>query len=202
MTELLEELAIEKAMVTDQQGWITEPVAPWRRYGARALDIIVNGGIGFTLFGFGFGLIAPQSAEQFFSIFEGPAGRFIDLFVTILAAGFFNAIVMGTTGSTLGKAIFGIKVLMPDQARLGFLACLARETKVWVFGMGLGLPFVSLFTMIMGYNTVAHKKEASWDKGQYVVFYRPSGNTQTALNVLGIALIVAGRAVFAYLATL
>jgi uncharacterized RDD family membrane protein YckC len=202
MTELLDETIAESHVLTDQYGWTAEPVAPWRRYGARMLDIIINGGIGFVLFGFGFALIAPDYADQFFSIFEGPAGRLIDLFATVIAAGVFNAIVMGTTGTTLGKAIFGIKVCMPDQTSLGLLACFKREFKVWIFGMGLGLPIVSLIAMIVGYKTVAGRKQASWDEGRYMVLYRPAGTKQSFLNALGIGLIVAGRLLFRYLATL
>jgi uncharacterized RDD family membrane protein YckC len=177
----------------DHAGWEFEPVAPWRRYGARMLDSIINGGAGFVLFGFGFALMAPDSADRFFQLFEGPGGRFVDLFATIIVAGLINAIVMGTTGTTLGKSIFGIRVLLSDHSRPGLLACFQREIKVWFFGLAIGLPFISLLSMIMGYQRLTKQKQTLWDEGSFKVVYRPAGSTQTVLNVLGIALIIGGR---------
>jgi uncharacterized RDD family membrane protein YckC len=182
--------------------WRTTPVAPWRRYGARALDIIIGGTFGFLLFGFAFGLMAPTAAESFFSLFEGPFGRIFDLICTVIMASLINALLMGTIGTTLGKAIFGIRVLNADNSRLNLVVSSAREFKVWVFGFGCGIPLVSLFTMIAAFKKLKDTDSTSWDLNRFAVTYRPSGSTQSLLNAFGIGLIVIGRIGLKYLQTL
>ena len=39
--------------------WSAKPVAPWRRYFARLLDILVNGLFVFTIIGLAWGIMAP-----------------------------------------------------------------------------------------------------------------------------------------------
>ncbi len=40
---------------------------PWRRYAARAADLIILGTVMWFLIGVIFGLVAPEAAEYFFS---------------------------------------------------------------------------------------------------------------------------------------
>jgi uncharacterized RDD family membrane protein YckC len=182
--------------------WQTKPVAPWRRYGARALDVIIGGTFGFLLFGFVFGLMAPTMAQSFFSLFGGPFGRIFDLIATVIMASLINALLMGTIGTTLGKAIFGIRVLNADKSRLNFVLSVAREFKIWIFGFGCGIPLISLFTMIAAYKKLKDTGSTSWDINQFSVTYRPSGSTQSLLNAVGIGLIIVGRIALRYIQTL
>lgn len=182
--------------------WQTKPVAPWRRYGARALDVIIGGTFGFLLFGFVFGLMAPIMAQSFFAFFDGPFGRIFDLICTVIMAALINALLMGTIGTTPGKAIFGIRVLNADNSRLNLTVSIAREFKVWVFGFGCGIPLVSLFTMIVAFKKLKDTDSTSWDLGRFAVTYRPSGSTQSFLNAFGIGLIIIGRIGLKYLQTL
>jgi uncharacterized RDD family membrane protein YckC len=174
-------------------GWVTLPAAPWRRYGARFLDILASGGLGFFVFGFAFAIVAPISADKFFSMFEGPGGRFLDLFCTTIMGCLINAILMATVGTTVGKAIFGIRVRKPDRSGLGFAGSFAREFKVWVFGLGFGVPILTLIAMIVGFNKLKSEGQSSWDKGHYLVMYRQAGSFQTIMNFFGVAMIIAGR---------
>lgn len=174
-------------------GWVTLPVAPWRRYGARILDILISGGLGFFVFGIAFAIVAPISADNFFSLFEGRAGTLLDLFCTTVMGCIINATLMATVGTTIGKAIFGIRVRKLDGSGLGFATSFAREFKVWFVGLGLGVPLLSLATMLLCYNVLVSNGQTSWDKGHYLVMYRQSGMFQIFMNMLGVAMIIAGR---------
>lgn len=183
------------AVHVEDRGWVTRPPSPWRRYGARTLDVMVSGATGFMILGFIWYSVAPLSADRFFTTFDAPGGKLLDFALTVMMAGFLNALMIAFTGYTIGKAVFGIQVLNIDRSLLGFASALKRELLVWAKGLGLGIPLISLFTLIAGYRRLSEKGEASWDEGASVVLYRPAGSTQTVLNVLGVGLIIGSRLV-------
>jgi hypothetical protein len=83
-----------------------------------------------------------------------------------------NAIIITIFGNSLGKKIFGIHVVnVRSHNRLSFQGNLARELRVWVQGMALGIPFLNFFTMIPAYKRVAGGRPTSYDEG--VVSVRP-----------------------------
>jgi uncharacterized RDD family membrane protein YckC len=176
--------------VLDTKGWVTSPPAPWRRYGARMLDTIANGYSGAIVLGYVWGSFAPYSAERFFALFDTPLGRIGDIIFTYVIAGLVGGFVIGLTGTSLGKAIFGIRVVNPSLQTIGVGNGIKREFVVWGQGMGLGIPIVSLITMLVAYASLRRDGAARWDLGHNVVLYRPRGTFQTVLNVLGVVLIL------------
>ena len=83
--------------------------------------------------------------------------------ITVL--GFFaNIFLLGITGTTLGKWIYGIRVAKQDGSSLGIGLAFKRELAVFVRGYGFGIPLVSLFTLVTGYRTLTSEKMASWDR--------------------------------------
>lgn len=180
--------------------WQALPPAPWRRYGARALDIAVSGGLGWMFLGLLWYLVAPLEADAFFNSISGEGGQFVDIMLTVMMSGFLNALSLSFVGSTLGKAIFGIKVLPLTGNRLSLGAAFMREFNVWVWGLGLGIPILTIIANVTAYNRLASQKTTSWDKGRFNVIYRKSSSKQTMLNILGIAVIVAARVGFVVLA--
>lgn len=193
MSQEMERAANASIVAAEDLGWVALPVAPWRRYGARLLDILASGGLGFFVLAFAFVIVAPISADNFFSMFEGRFGRLLDLFCTTIMGCLINGILMATAGTTIGKAIFGIRVTKLDGSGLGFAGSFAREFKVWVFGLGFGIPILTLIAMIFGYNKLSSEGQSSWDKGRHLVMYRQAGGFQTMMNILGVAIIIAGR---------
>jgi uncharacterized RDD family membrane protein YckC len=177
-------------------GWTAMEISPWRRYGARMLDTATSGLIGVMAIAFAWFALAPISAERFFSLLSGPVGQLTDAIITTIIAGLVNGIVIGATGSSIGKAIFGIKVLTPQHEAIGIIAGWVREAKVWVIGLSLGIPLISLFTLLISYRRLKEKGETPWDHGLHVVLYRPASDKQTLLNILGVAVIFAAAAFF------
>lgn len=182
----------------DFSGWSSTEISPWRRYGARMLDTATSGFIGSLAIVFAWFSLAPISAERFFSIFSGSAGSLVDGLTTTIIAGFVNGILIGATGSSIGKAIFGVKVLSLQNEPIGIIAGWVREAKVWVIGLGLGIPIISLLTLLMSARRLVKKGEASWDHGRHVVYYRHASSNQTLLNILGVAVILGAFALFGW----
>jgi uncharacterized RDD family membrane protein YckC len=179
---------VEKA--NDDSGWMVGPPSPWRRFGARSLDIGINGAFGFFLFGIALYAVAPATAESFFLVFQTQGGRVLDTLATGLMASLVGGALIGSTGSTVGKLIFGIRVTSLDGTKLGLLRGVQRDLNVLLKGLGLGIPIISLITLWISYKNLVNQGLAVWDKDKYVVFYRPRGLMQTVLNLIGVFVIV------------
>jgi hypothetical protein len=76
-------------------GWVTGPPSPWRRFGARALDIGFNGAFGFFLFAMAFYALAPASADSFFLVFQAQGARVLDTLATALMASLVGGALIG-----------------------------------------------------------------------------------------------------------
>ncbi|OWV82555.1 hypothetical protein ATY75_27430 [Rhizobium sp. N122] len=141
---------------------------PWPRFWARFIDNLLF----VPLLAFAIGLLsalyAPDIYLQIATINSSLFGLLLLPFVAL-----FLALCMVATGSTPGKAIVGVRVPAPSgRNRIGFF--LGREFKVWAAGLGLGIPFVALFTQIGQYRRLAEGKAASYDEGNPAVVANPS----------------------------
>lgn len=65
---------------------------------------------------------------------------------------------------TPGKWLLGIRVRNADGTRLSFLKALQREAWVLVRGLGLGLPVVTLFTLVMSHGDLKNEGTTCWDR--------------------------------------
>ncbi len=178
------------AALESASGWLAYPPTPWRRYAARVLDTTLNGVVGAILLGIGFFAVAPATAASFFASFDSGAGPLLDLILTAVLASIIGGALIGVTGFTLGKLIFGVKVTRLDGAKPGLAAGLSRDFSVLFRGLGLGVPIIALFTLWFSYRRLASNTKTAWDEGRYIVWHRPSGSAQYLLNLIGIVLIV------------
>lgn len=167
--------------------WPLEPVTPWRRYGARILDLSLNGVLGWFIIGTAFYQLAPVSADRFFTTMN----PVMDIMLTVIVGIVITGILIGFSGSSIGKWVFGIRVTDTDGRPIGVVAGIIRDLSVWIKGLGFGLPIISLITMYLGYQRLNEKGATSWDEsGGYLVAHRPSGAFQYILNIIGILLIL------------
>ena len=132
----------------------TEP-HPWMRYFARTIDIV--------LFSMGAGLVS--------GIMLPLLGRFVNvallliLVISMWVFGwiFIESALLATWGTTPGKWLFGLTLRTARGTKLDFPTALRRTLKVWVRGLALGLPIVSLIALVIAYNRLKEKGETSWD---------------------------------------
>ena len=160
-----------------------EPATPWRRYWARFIDITV----GMFLVAMMTGAIRPSLAGH---LNAAVGARWVVLvlllpFALVIDAGIYRAL-----GNTPGKAIAGIKVLTEDGRRLlSAPAYLGRNFGVYFFGLGLGLPLVSLFTLIYGYRRAAAGEMSTWDRLSASRVHALSGDTLRTWLAAGVYLL-------------
>ncbi len=141
---------------------------PWARFWARLVDIYLV----TLILGGGVGLLSARYLPSFFlKLFGLPDVLLNIIFLPI--AGFVLAVMMRVTGTTVGKAIVGIKVQSISGANT-FLFYLKREFKVWIFGLCGGVPLANLITLINQRQHVAKNGSAGYDKGVAVVTSKSS----------------------------
>jgi uncharacterized RDD family membrane protein YckC len=171
--------------------WSDMAPRPWRRYLARFVDNLVLGTLVWMVIGTVLYIVAPATTEEAFAVLEGPAGRFLNGMLTLAAALPAIALVIGLTGVSPGKWIFGVRVTDPEGRPIGVPAAFKRELKVWIYGMGAGLPLVSLWPLIGSYARLRDTGTTHWDLDQgRVVSQRPDGALQTTLLLIFVPLVI------------
>lgn len=159
---------------------------PWPRFWARFIDNLFF----VPLFGFGIGLWAVLYAPNIYlQIVTMNAALFGVLLLPLVAL--ILTLCMIVAGTTPGKAIVGVRVPAPE-GRNRFSFYLSREFKVWVAGLGLGIPFVALFTQIRQYRLLAAGKSASYDEGNPLVIANPS-KLRLAVSIVVVAALFTGN---------
>lgn len=128
---------------------------PWRRYFARAFDLYF-----FYLFFFFFlGLVVP---ELFSSSEKG-----MDAVYAILGSGayaVFESFSLNVFGTSLGKKLYGIRLMRTSEEGFPLPIAFKRSFAVWVRGLGFGIPLATLITLIVAYRTLSQERQTSWDR--------------------------------------
>ncbi|MBX3580824.1 MAG: RDD family protein [Rhizobiaceae bacterium] len=134
---------------------------PWTRYFARSIDIIVlSYAVVFALFT----AAALTSYDLYLALSQ--INPFLFSMIVLPLALLANAVIVSLFGNSLGKTVFGIKAFRADANQAFDLGMhIARELKVWVQGLGLGLPIVALVTLVLAFNRVSAGKQTRYDEG-------------------------------------
>lgn len=186
-----------------KNGWSSLSPYPWRRWAARLVDGIVLGGLFWFAIPMAVALTAPDAWFAIEPILYAQWFPLVENMISLAVLVPVFAILIGVSGFTPGKLLFGVRVLSRDESPIGFVAALVRELRVWVIGYALGIPLVALFAMWKSKTDLEDRRATYWDKeGRHVVYYRPEGALQTTLAIVGIAVIVGGLVLFRILATM
>lgn len=132
---------------------------PWHRWFARMIDVSVAGAI----LGFILGFIGQEA------LFDNTvvAGFWVLLFLAFIA----EPVWMTVFGMTPGKWLLNISVTKADSTRFDFLSALQRSVRVWIIGLAMGIPLLSLLTIYRQYDALRKKGVATYDEGKYRVVH-------------------------------
>lgn len=157
---------------------------PWRRFAARTVDVM---------------LFSTVAAIVLQALGFEPVGQLQQLMVgfTLLALAVpAEALVIAGFGRTPGKALLGI-TLSDAHGPLSFATALKRSVRVWVMGLGMGLPLVSLLAPLLSYLRLSSRGFTAWDEALGVRVEAESlsvARTAVAVGIVGgiLALAVLG----------
>lgn len=105
---------------------------------------------------------------------------FVDPIIISFSWVFAETILLGLFGTTPGKELMGIRFIQKYDFRLFF----KRSLSVWCYGIGMGFPLITPFSMITAYKTVrARDALCSWEIYGSIKYDR-SGFSLSSLSVL------------------
>ena len=171
--------------------WQSEIIHPWRRCLARKLDESLIG-LGIlsiaSLLGIILELLAPgvtlklDERSVLFNAILGTLASICWSFSIVLCNGFW----LGTTGCTLGKFFFGIKILDENGRPPGIMKSIGRELKVYYKALALNIPLITLFTQLHAERILRKTHGTPWDDHySTTVYYRKQCGKQNFLSFIG-----------------
>ncbi|MGB6371539.1 MAG: RDD family protein [Atribacterota bacterium] len=131
-------------------------VYPWRRYWARLFDITFI----MPFYIFIISLFSPGLNYTITRMENFIGGTLLLLFYLI----FFEPTMLSSFGTTPGKVLLGIKIRALSGEKISYTTGMKRGFLVWIYGMGIGIPFIALFTMIIAYNKLKRNGVTGWDE--------------------------------------
>jgi hypothetical protein len=152
-----------------------EKPRPWHRYLARMIDVAlfgtIIGGVWFTIY--------PNSP---------PETDFILGLAVLLLWAFVEAALITLTGTTPGKWLINTRITDKSGSKPKFNESMLRSGQVYATGLGLGLPIVSLVTMILSFRHLTKFGHAEWDRSAgTVVVHKQMTRLKMGLTVVVVA---------------
>ena len=130
---------------------------PWARYWSRSLDFAIwSLPAGIILY-----ILLPHGLSN---ILRSDGAGILRQFTAFPIVLVLDAMCLAIFAQTPGRAIAGIRVTRQDGTSLEFILAVKRNFLLYFKGLALGLPIVSLFTMISAYGKVKDGKETNWDE--------------------------------------
>ena len=133
---------------------------PWPRiwaYWADTLVFSLAGGFLIGLLSYWSGSPTPEFVSNEFAL---------SLLLSWTLIPFLIAMSQAAFGTTLGKALFGIRVLQPDGNNPSFGQAISRSYSVLVSGLYLGIPIAYLFGANKFIRDLQKGVKPSWDLGE------------------------------------
>ncbi len=134
---------------------------PWRRFFARTMDEIIWACLFFYSLGFFIIYALPDNATNLLAIIV--SHEYISAIIACLLWLPIEAIFLAVIGTTLGKWLFGIRVIHASGKKLSYFAALKRANLLFLQGEGIGIPLVVLFTRAFAYRRLTKTGTTLWD---------------------------------------
>jgi len=168
---------------TPREENIELPLAgPWRRFFARLIDLwAIALPVGFIV-----AYLAGSLSLEFALWIQEPGSEYAFGWLLLPAVLLVEGVVYGISGTTLGKAILGIKVVTVSAHKATPGQYVRRLPGVYWGGLGTGFPLVNLFTMAHQYGRLRRGKHAGYDEGKFNVKGTKLGFFRVVLAVLAI----------------
>lgn len=166
------------------------PAGPWRRFFARLIDLwalalptafVVAFALSRVSTGFGLWIQRPGSEYAF--------GWLLVPLVLVL-----EGAVFAIFGTTIGKALLGVKVTTAGAQHPTAAQYLRRQVGVYWYGLGTGFPFISLFTMARQHGRLKAGGHARYDEGDFNVKAPKLGFIRAVAATAIVAGLIVGNA--------
>ncbi len=127
---------------------------PWRRYFARMLDLAIYGLFVDAVRGY---LLGVNLTAQ------GNLGTIVSAFFSLAVMFAVEPLLLCRFGTTVGKAVFGLRVQSVHGRNLTYGEALARLGGMFWHGMGCNIPFYNLYRQYKCYQSCEQGVPMPWD---------------------------------------
>lgn len=87
-----------------------------------------------------------------------------------------EALFLSTWGTTPGKFFLKTKLKQGKRTKFEYMTAMKRAFSVWLRGLGMGIPVLNFFCLLMAYNKLKVFHITSWDRDDHVaVTHYPIG---------------------------
>lgn len=132
------------------------PILKWRRLGARWFDFLLYQLALIIIFRLGNMPILPDPDSP-------PQGGLVFLF--LIPAVIMEGALLSSVGFTPGKWLMALKVTNRDGGTLSTGEAMMRSLRVWVLGLGMGIPLLIIFGHLVNLWLVKKRGAPLWDLG-------------------------------------
>lgn len=132
---------------------------PWPRFLARMFDSLLLGAVLWFVLSLLAMLVAPAPSEKLFSVVDNRFVSNVFTFAIVLVP----IACLVAFAETPGKLLLGVRVRRNDGSRLDLPTALKRELHVFVRGVGLGLPLVSMVMYVISHQRLMEEGTTHWD---------------------------------------
>lgn len=96
-----------------------------------------------------------------------------------------EALFLRAWGKTPGKWFFNMELRFGGKKRPDWMAAIRRSLAVWFRGLGMGIPFVSFFCLLVAYQRLKMTQKTSWDlDGHIEVIHHPFARWRLAAGAI------------------
>lgn len=129
---------------------------PWARFWARMLDFQISGAV----VGVSVGFLLPAT---FLMVLDGLSGQIFWIMLVAPLMMAVEAAQFALFGTTLGKLAVGVRVASIDGGRLTAQQSRRRAWSLYLNGLILGIPIISLLAYAQNYQHLKEGRLTSWD---------------------------------------
>jgi len=184
LSDALSAIPPELPEPTPREKNIELPLAgPWRRFFGRLIDLWALA----LPTAFLVSVAASAASMEFALWIQEPGSEYAFGWLILPLVLFTEAIIYAIFGTTLGKALLGIKVVTVSADPVTFSQYAKRLVGVYWSGLGTGFPLVSLFTMAYQCGRLRKGRHAGYDEGRFNIKATKIGFFRIVLAVLVIA---------------
>jgi hypothetical protein len=179
-------------------------IRPWIRYFARRIDVIfflfiifvgvmiISLFIGFILGVLdGAGMVNATALKfNWNNLTNSGLGYFLIILVVLFCFVILEAIFLKTWGTTPGKWLLQIKIRDSLGRKPSFYNALRRSVRVYVQGMWLAMPGISIIPLLISYHKLVKNKITPWDKDyQFIVSHENISFIRVGIAIIILALL-------------
>lgn len=147
------------------------------------------------MIGVGIGFLAPYDAEL--NEFIQQANPLLLSMIVLPLALVLDGIILDVCKNTPGKALFGVQVRHKTGKPLSTADHLSRNSRLWLQGFALGVPLLSMISLIVQAHRVRNSGYTTYDYPQKIeVLSKPIGVPRAAVGYTLALLFLLANSIF------